>query len=160
MGTVIVIPDADFSAVAVARIEKVGIPQISINTLTKNVTLSAFEGIDIHYTTNGDTPTPTSTLYTAPFTVNDVATIKAIATDGVTTSEIPQILVTVKAGGRNESVELTASGTIRYTTDGSTPSASSTQYSEAIPISGNMTIKAAVFSGNDISEIATITLAS
>lgn len=37
------------------------------------------EGAKMYYTTNGDEPTDQSTLYTAPFTLNATATVKAIA---------------------------------------------------------------------------------
>ena len=46
---------------------------------TVTVTIAAETGATIYYTTNGDTPTTTSTLYTAPFTVNTTTTVKAIA---------------------------------------------------------------------------------
>ena len=52
-------------------------PVISIDE-GGNVTITAAAG-DIHYTTNGSTPTSASTKYTASFTVEDGTTVKAIA---------------------------------------------------------------------------------
>ena len=52
-------------------------PVISIDE-TGNVTITAAAG-DIHYTTNGTTPTSASTKYTASFSVEDGTTVKAIA---------------------------------------------------------------------------------
>ena len=43
----------------------------------------------IYYTTNGNTPTTSSTQFTAPFTLNQTTTVKAIsALDGETSSEV------------------------------------------------------------------------
>ena len=52
-------------------------PVISIDE-DGNVTITATAG-DIHYTTNGSTPTSASTKYTASFSVEDGTTVKAIA---------------------------------------------------------------------------------
>ena len=52
-------------------------PVISIDEVG-NVTITAAAG-DIHYTTNGTTPTSASTKYTVSFSVEDGTTVKAIA---------------------------------------------------------------------------------
>ncbi len=49
------------------------------NDQTVTVTITAETGATIYYTTNDDTPTTASTLYTAPFTVTTTTTVKAIA---------------------------------------------------------------------------------
>ncbi|MEA4974192.1 MAG: chitobiase/beta-hexosaminidase C-terminal domain-containing protein [Paludibacter sp.] len=47
---------------------------------TAEVTISsATEGASIYYTTNGDDPTTSSTLYSAPFNVTTTSTVKALA---------------------------------------------------------------------------------
>lgn len=58
-------------------------------------------------------------------------------------------------GTQNVTISSTADATIYYTTDGSTPSASSSVYSSPIAVSADMTIKAyAVKAGYDDSEVA------
>jgi PKD repeat protein len=52
---------------------------------TQTVTLNASDNLDsspeIHYTTNGDTPTSNSTLYTGPISIKSTTTLKFIAID-------------------------------------------------------------------------------
>ena len=65
-------------------------PTFSFDNSTNQVTLSTTTaGATIYYTTNGSTPTTSSTQYTGPFEQNTAATIKAIAVkDGVNDSEV------------------------------------------------------------------------
>jgi LysM repeat protein len=130
----------------------------------------------IHYTTDGSTPTATSAVYSAPITVTSTETVNALATEsGYTTSAIataaynfsaalstlatPSIWV---AGGTNSSQQtVTMTGTnsgetIYYTSDGSTPTASSAVYSGPIVVSVSETVKAiAEESGYTASSVAT-----
>ena len=57
---------------------------------TKNVTIDcATAGASIYYTTNGDTPTTSSTAYTDPFEISATTTVKAIAVkDGLDNSAV------------------------------------------------------------------------
>ena len=52
------------------------------------VSISTEDGYKVYYTTNGDEPTNESTEYTAPFTVNNTTTVKAVAYDGATASDV------------------------------------------------------------------------
>lgn len=75
MGKILIIKGADFSAVAVSKVNK---PVITISE-TGSVSISCEGAGNIYYTTDGSTPTTTSTLYTSAFTVAGRTTVKAIA---------------------------------------------------------------------------------
>ena len=52
------------------------------------VSISTEPGYKVYYTLNGEDPTNTSEEYTAPFNVNTTTTVKAVAYDGATASDI------------------------------------------------------------------------
>ena len=127
------------------------------------VTISAEEGTTIHYTTDGSAPSRVSAKYSGAITVNSEMTIKAIAIKDCdyTYSAVATANFTIKApavkvatptfspnGGEVEegtAVEITCAtegAAIYYTTDGTTPTASSAVYSGAITVNKAMTIKA------------------
>lgn len=56
-------------------------PAAGTYTETKIVTLASTGSITIYYTTNGDTPTTSSTLYSSAISVNSDTTIKALSVD-------------------------------------------------------------------------------
>lgn len=51
------------------------------------VTITAEDGADIYYTTDGTAPSTSSTPYSAPFTINNTTTVKAIAVMNNTNSD-------------------------------------------------------------------------
>ena len=116
-------------------------------------------GATIRYTTDGTAPGPSSTQYTAPITITAAVTIKAIATaPGFTDSAMASAAYTILApaatptfspgagavlSGTTVTISTTTAGaTIRYTTDGTDPGPSSTQYTAPIAITAAVTIKA------------------
>jgi peptidoglycan/xylan/chitin deacetylase (PgdA/CDA1 family) len=127
-------------------------------------------GVEIHYETNGSDPTLFSPLYVSSFTVSTTTTVKYRAWDSAgnveaTNSQLIQISTppadttaptsTIACNGAacsgwyapSVSVSLSASdpddavAAIRYTTDGSDPTSSSTVYSGAFGVSASTTVK-------------------
>ena len=76
---------ADYQQLAIYRnSENVVKPVISGDadfTGSTQVTITAQSGLTVYYTTDGTDPNNTSTQYTAPFTINETTTVKAIAYD-------------------------------------------------------------------------------
>lgn len=153
-------------------------------TTAQTVTISdATAGATIYYTTNGATPTASSTLYSGPIAVSSSERIEAIATaSGYANSSVASATYTINipvaatptfspAAGTYTSAQTvtisdaTNGATIYYTTNGTTPTTSSSVYSGPITVSSSETIEAiAVASGYANSSVAsavyTITTAS
>ena len=117
----------------------------------------ATTGAVIYFTTNGVTPTTSSTKYTSPITVSSSETIEAIAVaTGVANSAVASAAYTLTAatptfatpaGSYVGTVTLgindtTPGVTIYYTTNGATPTTASTKYTAAIPVASTETVKA------------------
>jgi hypothetical protein len=150
-------------------------PAGAVTSGTKVTLTTTTSGADIHYTTNGNTPTANSTKYTGQITISSAVTIKAIAVKtGFTDSDILTTAYTVVAPGTvaqpsanppagevaaNTRVTLattTAGATIYYTDNGDTPDSTKTQYTGPIPITTPVTIKAiAVKEGLNDSNVLT-----
>ncbi len=113
----------------------------------------------IFYTLDGSTPTTSSTLYSAPFTITAATTVNAIAVaagdkpSSETTAQFtlepqtPAVTFAPPAGTFTSTQQITlsdsaAGSTIYYTTDGSTPSSSSSQYASPLSVTQNETINA------------------
>jgi hypothetical protein len=135
------------------------------------VTISgAVNGAIIRYTLDGTNPIATSTISAGQVTilsskkliaqafVNGVANGQPVTGDYTITVGVPTFspapgtyttakLVTISKGANN--------GVIRYTLDGSDPSASSPVFSTAINVAATTTITARLFNGNTISAAAT-----
>ena len=75
-------------AVAPAVATPVIVGETPFLTSTEVTITCATEGATIYYTTNGDDPTTSSTLYSAPLTINATTTVKAIAVKNGQTSNI------------------------------------------------------------------------
>jgi hypothetical protein len=133
-------------------------PKPATYTSTQSVTISdSTAGANIYYTTDGTTPTTSSNLYTGPITVSSTETVKAIAAaSGYSNSGIATGLYTIaamapvfspKAGTYTVSqsvilTDATPGASIYYTTDGTTPTTSSTLYTGPITVATTQSVKA------------------
>jgi predicted histone-like DNA-binding protein len=71
-------------------------------TTSTQVTMSGPEGAEIRYTTDGSTPTASSTLYTEPITVSSSVTLKAIAIKDGQSSEVTTKQFVKSDGGADD----------------------------------------------------------
>ena len=141
-------------------------PPTITNNFDGTITITADGGAAIYYTTDGSTPTMSSSVYSTAITLTeDITVIKAIAK--ATSDPFPTLVTTydlpvcerpvISVSGGNVSITCpTADASIYYKTDGSDPT-NGTQYSSAFPVSDGMIIKAiAKKSGLSNSDIASL----
>ncbi len=138
-------------------------PPTGTYTSAQMVTITtATADADIHYTLDGSEPSTSSLSYSAPFEVSTATTVKAKAFkagfgDSPTTTAnytfdygpLPTPTASPAAGIYAIAVDVTLSGpagaTLRYTTDGTAPTASSTIYSAPLTIAATTTLQARAF---------------
>ncbi len=114
--------------------------------------------VKIYYTTNGNAPTISSTVYNTPISISTAKTIKALAVDSANTQTTltaaytfiipPPVVIASPVSGNYPTppitVLLTASSQkppvkIYYTTNGTTPTISSTLYTSSFSLTGTAT---------------------
>jgi hypothetical protein len=170
---------ANSAVASVTYTLRVATPTISpaTSTYTSAQTVAMTDttpGATIYYTTDGSTPTGASTKYSSPFTVSTTETVQAVAIfTGFANSAVAQADYTINipsaatptfspaagtySGGQSVTISDTTPGAaIYYTTDGSTPTASSTQYASGIKVVNTEIINAiAIATGYTNSAVAT-----
>ena len=147
---------------------KVAIPTYSpvpgIYTSAQSVTISSTSpSVTFYYTTDGTTPTTSSTLYTGPVSIPHMQLLKAIGTkSGWTTSDLQTGAYTINlfgilpwptmsptSGTSVNSVTVTISASngaeIRYTTDGTDPTPSGPLYTAPLSLTSTTTLKAQAY---------------
>jgi LysM repeat protein len=135
-------------------------PAAGSYTTSQAVTIGdATAGTAIYYTANGTAPTTSSTLYSGPVTVSATETLEAIAVKtGYTNSAVASAAYIIEPGLpaptfspvagsylASQTVTIgdaTAGATIYYTTNGTTPTASSSVYSGPVTVSATETLEA------------------
>lgn len=139
-------------------------PVVSPNggTFTGQVTVSltSENGSSIRYTLDGSTPSGSSPLYTTPITIDQSLTLQARTyRPDNSSSQVTAAAFTIAvaapslspAGGTYDSAQIVAmtsatpGTTIRYTLDGTAPTAASTVYTGPIPVEATTTITARAF---------------
>jgi hypothetical protein len=127
-------------------------------------------GATMYYTTDGSTPTTSSAIYTGPIAVTRTTTIQAMAAAiGMIASDVSSAAFTLQAaapafnppGGsyrhpqRISISDASPGTTIYYTTDGTTPTTASRQYTRPFVVPRTATIRAiAVAAGWSQSDVA------
>ena len=139
--------------------EIVKTPTISSSNIVNGQTIKitcATSGATIYYTLDGKTPTTSSTKYTGAFNLTTTKTVKAIAVKtGMTNSSVTSKTITVNkvakptissaptsSGYKVTLSSATSGATIYYTTNGATPTTSSTKYTGAFAAGGSETVNA------------------
>jgi glucosylceramidase len=144
-------------------------PGAGTYTSAQSVTISdATGGAAIYYTTDGSEPTASATLYASAISVSSTQTLKAIAiaagfdngpvasaayTINIPTTAAPTFSPAPGIYFPSQAVSLldtTTGATIYYTTDGSTPTTSSSQYTTPINVTATTTIKAVATAPGDL----------
>ena len=149
----------------VAAVDSLDAPAIAPGTgaytSAQNVSMSALPGATIRYTTNGSEPDGASTAYTGPVNVDTSTQLKARAfKPGYTDSPTAGATYTFNYGtlaapaltpaqsfitSGSVTMSAVAGATIRYTTNGTDPTASSTEYTGPVTVDASTAVRAKAF---------------
>ena len=129
-------------------------PNGGVYSSTQTVNLHMSESGTIYYTTDGTTPTTSSNEYTSPITISNKTLLEYLAVDLAGNQSpiynrnyniVPTASVSLVGGIYNTTQKVTLNmnddGTIYYTTDGTTPTTSSNEYTVPILIMNKTTLE-------------------
>lgn len=133
------------------------IPQPTMSTIPYvggvRVELNTSQGV-VRYTTDGSDPNASSAVYVGSINLNASTTIKAVSEDGGSVSNVisqcvtvpkiatPQISSYMETDGLKVTLTADQGAIIHYTTDGTTPTQSSPQYTSELTFKDDVTVKA------------------
>lgn len=132
-------------------------PEITHDDTDVILVNKTYQGLGtLYYTTDGSTPTSSSTQYTQPFTGVIGQTVKAVCIYQGTSSGVATWVVASEQlpaptiSGTPSTVTITNNDTsgasaIYYTTDGTTPTSASTLYQQPFTVSDGDTVKAVCY---------------
>lgn len=136
------------------------IPVITYDQKTHKVTIESEN--DVRYTTNGEDVKKKDTLYSAPFSITETCTVKAVSVVGDRMSEQAELeCVFVSApeivfDPDTNTVSITGEDKILYSTDGSKIYDDADEYTEPFVIDKNTTVKTACIKDNVLSDEVTL----
>ena len=135
-----------------------GLPSFSREGNKVSIASAPAEGTTIYYTTDGTTPTTASSVFTEPIEVEQNITIKALAVnDKLFASEVADYEVNwfkvetpvIAFDGIFATITCsTPNSRIYYTLDGSSPTAESLYYTDAVTMTASCTVKAIAMRDN------------
>ncbi len=160
----------------IAALQATASPAGGKYTKAQQVMLSASDATaSIFYTTDGSTPTAASTQYASPISIAKegttvlqfVAIANGISSPVVTETYVvdtiaPTVAISPNGGSFTSAQTVTitsndANAAIYYTTDGSTPTSSSTKYAGPVSVSRTLTLRAlAIDNAGNVGNIAAV----
>lgn len=137
------------------------IPVIAYDQTTHQVTIESEN--EVRYTINGEDVKKKDTLYSAPFSITETCTVKAVSVVGDRISEQAEFLCVFVSAPEitfdpdTNTVSITGEDKILYSTDGSKIYDDAEEYTEPFVITKNTTVRAACIKDGSLSDEVTLT---
>ena len=146
----------------------VSAPVISITSAGVVTITCATSGAAIYYDTGGATPTTSSTKYSGSFTLSGTnalvcavayldGTYSEVASQSWTKATVASPSISIDASGNVTIATNTSGATTYYTTNGTTPTSSSTKYTAKFAVSSGTTVKAVSIKDGVSSSVESLT---